>query len=439
MNNNTKIRNRSQCNLTKKRILAVKSWYVNIFYNFAIYVAFFFLHIIALFNSKIRLFINGRKNVFTELKNHISENDRTIWIHAASLGEFEQGLPVIDKLKAEYPENKIVVSFFSPSGFEVKKHTSKADFVTYLPMDTPGNMKKFIKLLDPKLAIFIKYEIWPNLLRELRNNGVPTILISGIFKSNQIYFKWYGGFMRKALNTFSHFFIQDIESKKLLNTINLYNTTISGDTRFDRVSEILVQDNKLDFMDSFKKSSLCFVLGSTWPEDEAILVEYINSTSHEIKYVIAPHNIVAKDIERLKQKITKRTALFSENTEVVSGDPEVLIIDTIGLLTKIYSYADMAYVGGGFTRGGLHNTLEPAVFGIPVITGPEYEGFKEAQELVNLRGIFPVKDTTEFGQIADKLRLDSNFRFKAGNINATYISENKGASIQVMNHIRTLL
>lgn len=439
MNNITKIRNRSQCNLTKKRILAVKSWYVNIFYNFAIYVAYFFLHIIALFNSKIRLFIKGRKNVFTKLKSHISEDDLTIWMHAASLGEFEQGLPVIDKLKAEYPDYKIVVSFFSPSGFEVKKHTSKADFVTYLPMDTSYNMKKFIKLLDPKLAIFIKYEIWPNLLRELRHNGIPTLLISGIFKSNQIYFKWYGGFMRKALHTFSHFFIQDSESKKLLNTIDLYNTTISGDTRFDRVSEILIQDNKLEFMDSFKKSSPCFIMGSTWPEDEAILVEYINSTSHEIKYVIAPHNIVAKDIARLKQKITKRTALYSENSEVNSGDPDVLIIDTIGLLTKIYSYADIAYVGGGFSRDGLHNTLEPAVFGIPVITGPEYEGFKEAMDLVNLKGIFPIKDITEFGQIADKLYLDSNFRLEAGKINANYISENRGASIQVMDHIRTLL
>ncbi len=410
-----------------------------ILYNLAIYVTSFFLPIIAFFSTKVKLFINGRKNVFTELKKHITDKDSTIWIHAASLGEYEQGLPIVEKLKAEYPSYKIVVSFFSPSGYEVIKHRTEADLVTYLPLDTTNNAKRFIKFLQPKIAIFIKYEIWPNMLRELHENGIPILLISAIFKSDQIYFKWYGGFMRNALQKFSHFFIQDSESVKLLNSIGLDNTTISGDTRFDRVSEILQQNNSLEFMDRLTQNYPCFVMGSTWSEDEEILVDYINASSHEMKYVIAPHRIIPKDIERLRQSINKNTVLLSETLENFSGEPQVLIVDTIGLLTKIYGYADIAYVGGAFLKGGLHNTLEPAVFGIPVIIGPNYAGFKEAEELVKLNGIFPVHDKAEFTKLADKLFLDSQFRRTAGNINVSYINKNKGASIQVMNHIRTLI
>jgi len=412
---------------------------VYILYNLAIYVTSLFLPIIAFFSTKVNLFINGRKNVFRELKKLITEKDSTIWIHAASLGEYEQGLPIVEKLKAEYPSFKIVVSFFSPSGYEVIKDTTEADLITYLPLDTKNNAKRFIKHLQPKIAIFIKYEIWPNMLKELHKGGIPILLISAIFKSDQIYFKWYGGFMRNALQKFSHFFIQDSKSLKLLNSIGMDNTTISGDTRFDRVSEILQQDNSLEFMDSLKQNYLCFVMGSTWPEDEEILVDYINASSHEMKYVIAPHRIIPKDIERLQQSINKHSVLLSESSENFSAEPQVLIVDRIGLLTKIYSYADIAYVGGAFLKGGLHNTLEPAVFGIPVVIGPNYEGFNEAEELVKLNGIFPVRDKAEFTILADKLILDSNFRLTAGDINVSYINKNKGASIQVMNHIRTLL
>jgi len=412
---------------------------VYILYNLAIYVTSLFLPIIAFFSTKVNLFINGRKSVFTELKKHITEKDSAIWIHAASLGEYEQGLPIVEKLKAEYPSFKIVVSFFSPSGYEVIKNTTKADLVTYLPLDTKNNAKRFIKHLQPKVAIFIKYEIWPNMLKELHKSGIPILLISAIFKSDQIYFKWYGGFMRNALQKFSHFFLQDSKSLKLLNSIGMDNTTISGDTRFDRVSEILQQDNSLEFMDSLTQNYLCFVMGSTWSEDEEFLVDYINASSHEMKYVIAPHRIIPKDIERLQQSINKQSVLLSESSENFSGEPQVLIVDSIGLLTKIYSYADIAYVGGAFLKGGLHNTLEPAVFGIPVIIGPNYEGFKEAEELVKLNGIIPVRDKAEFTKLADKLILDSNFRLTTGDINVSYINKNKGASIQVMNHIRTLI
>lgn len=425
--------------MTKKRILAANSQYVYILYNLAIYITSLFIPVIALFSAKVKLFVKGRKSVFIELKKHITANDSTIWIHAASLGEYEQGLPIVEKLKKEYPNFKIVVSFFSPSGYEVIKQSKTTDLVTYLPLDTSYNVKRFIKLLQPKIAIFIKYEIWPNMLKELQNNDIPVLLISAIFKNDQIYFKWYGGFMRKALEKFSHFFIQDPESEKLLNSIGLNNTTITGDTRFDRVSEILQQNNTLEFMDNFTKNNPCFVMGSTWPEDDELLVAYINTSSHHMKYVIAPHNIIPKEIARLQKQIIKRTVLLSEISENSVGDNEVVIVDAIGLLTKIYSYADIAYVGGAFATGGLHNTLEPAVFGIPVIIGPDYTGFKEAEELVNLRGIFSVHDSVEFTTLADKFFLDSDFRTETGSINTSYINNNKGASIQVMNHIRTLL
>ena len=425
--------------MTKKRILATNSQYVYILYNLAIYITSFFLPVIALFSAKVKLFVNGRKSVFTELKEHIADKDSTIWIHAASLGEYEQGLPIVEKLKAAYPTFKIVVSFFSPSGYEVVKQTATADLVTYLPLDTTQNAKRFIKLLHPKIAIFIKYEIWPNMLKELQKNAIPILLISAIFKNDQIYFKWYGRFMRNALERFSHFFIQDSESEKLLNSIGLYNTTITGDTRFDRVSEILQQNNTLEFMDNFTKNNPCFVMGSSWPEDEELMVAYINASSHEMKYVIAPHNIVPKELARLQRQIKKRTVLLSEISEKPLEDPEVVIVDTIGLLTKIYSYADIAYVGGGFTTGGLHNTLEPAVYGTPVIIGPNYDGFKEAEDMVRLGGIFAVGDKQEFKTLADKLFLDSDFKTETGSINTSYIDNNKGASIQVMNHIRTLL
>lgn len=425
--------------MTKKRILAANSQYVYILYNIAINITSIFLPIIALFSAKVKLFVNGRKSVFADLKEHITDKDSTIWIHAASLGEYEQGLPIVEKLKAAYPTFKIVVSFFSPSGYEVVKQTTTADLVTYLPLDTAQNTKRFIKLLHPKIAIFIKYEIWPNMLKELQKNAIPILLISAIFKNDQIYFKWYGRFMRNALERFSHLFIQDSESEKLLNSIGLYNTTITGDTRFDRVSEILQQNNTLEFMDNFTRNNPCFVMGSSWPEDEELMVAYINASSHEMKYVIAPHNIVPKELARLQRQIKKRTILLSEISEKPLEDPEVVIVDTIGLLTKIYSYADIAYVGGGFTTGGLHNTLEPAVYGTPVIIGPNYDGFKEAEDMVRLKGIFAVGDKQEFKTLADKLFLDSDFRTETGSINTSYIDNNKGASIQVMNHIRTLL
>ena len=372
------------------------------------------------------------------LKKNISEGDSIIWVHTASLGEFEQGLPIIEQLKKNYPEYRILVTFFSPSGYEVKKNTAAADMVTYLPMDTKKNAIKFLDLVNPKLVIFVKYEIWPNYLRALSQRNIPTLLISALFKENQIYFKSYGGFMRKTLHNFTHIFVQDTKSIELLSKINIKNTAISGDTRFDRVIEILERDNNLAFMENFKNRAKTLVAGSTWPDDEDVLVPYINTGESSLKFVLAPHNIKPEHINKLKSSINKKTILYSELENKDLSAYEVLIIDTIGLLTKIYSYAEISYVGGGFATG-LHNTLEPAVYGIPVIIGPSFKGFKEAEDLVNKGGVLVVKSPAEFFTLVNDLLKDEEHLKRTGDINSTYVSENKGASIQIMAYVRTLI
>ena len=424
--------------MSKKCIFTTKISDLNFVYNLIAHIAWFHLKIVALFSSKIKLFVHGRKDTFSKLKDSISTTNKVIWMHAASLGEFEQGLPIIEKLKSEFPSYKILVTFFSPSGYEVKKNTRAADVVTYLPIDTKQNAKRFIELANPKLAIFVKYEVWPNFLNELEANEIPTVLISAIFKKNQIYFWKYSSFMRKALKSFTHIFVQDESSQNLLESFGITNNSLSGDTRLDRVSEILERDNTVSFMEKFKKDRQCFVAGSTWPEDEKILVDYINHAPKNLKFILAPHTIKTDKILGLAGSITKKTAVYSKLDEETIGDFEVLIIDTIGMLTKIYSYADIAYVGGGFATG-LHNTLEPAVFGIPVIIGPNYSGFKEAEDLVSLRGILPINDQLSFDQQLKKLLGSEELLQRIGGINAKYISKNKGASVQIIDYIRKSL
>ena len=392
----------------------------------------------ALFHPKIKLFVQGRSQTFSILKNKIQKENKTIWIHVASLGEFEQGLPVIEKLKITYPTYKIVVTFFSPSGYEIKKNTAVADAVVYLPLDTRRNAKCFIETVNPVLAIFVKYEIWPNYLKELKEKQVPILLISAIFRKEQVFFKWYGGIMREALQAFTHFFVQDNNSVALLKSINLNNATLSGDTRFDRVAEILERDNKLSFMERFKGNETCFVAGSTWPEDEEIIVKFINETQKHLKFVFAPHNIKTEHIQSLKKSISKKVVLYTEIEHNDISSCEVLIIDTVGLLTKIYSYADIAYVGGAFATG-LHNTLEPAVFGIPILIGPDYKGFNEAEKLVAENGILVTRDYDEFTTTIVKLLENPEYLKNTGVINSNFVKENKGASVQVMAHIRRLL
>ncbi|APG65595.1 3-deoxy-D-manno-octulosonic acid transferase [Tenacibaculum todarodis] len=411
---------------------------MNFLYNILVFIASLLLPLIALFNKKIKLFVDGRKETFTKLSS-INKTDKVIWFHAASLGEFEQAIPIIEELKNKYDNYKIVVTFFSPSGYEIRKNYALADIVCYLPLDSKSKMKKLLEIVHPTVAIFIKYEFWPNLLSQLKRKEIPTILVSGILREKQSFFKWYGGFMREKLNTFNHFFVQNEESKKLLKSINLNNVTIAGDTRFDRVSTILNQDNRLDFISEFKNSKYVIVAGSTWQEDEELLVNYINNeASEEEKFIIAPHNINQKNIEILKNSILKKTVLFSAKGNTSLAEYQVFIIDTIGILTKIYSYADTTYVGGGL-KTGLHNILEPATFGVPIVIGNKYKKFKEAEDLVALKGCISINNQEEFSTIFTKFKADENYRKSTGNINKKYIQENLGATPLVVNYLKNIL
>ena len=407
-------------------------------YNLAVLLSWFFLHPVALFNVKIRQFVTGRKQVFSYLKKHRDKDKPLIWIHTASLGEFEQGAPVLDILREEYPEHQFLVTFFSPSGYEVKKDRLSPHLVTYLPMDTRWNARKFIRLAKPDIALFVKYEVWPGFFRELEKAGIPILLLSAIFRRRQIYFKWYGGFLRKALKRVAHFYVQDDLSADLLNNLGISEYTVSGDTRFDRVLEILDTKRDLPFMESFRAGRTCMVCGSTWPEDHERLLPFINSAESGQCFVIAPHKTDPKTIEALQKGIHRNTALYSRRDETNLQEVDVLIVDTIGLLTQIYRYAEMAYVGGGFATG-LHNTLEPAVFGIPVLIGPRYQGFREAEDLVSAGGIRVVENKTDLATQAGELMGNPSLRLELGKLNTAYIENNKGASHQILAGIRRFL
>ncbi|KLT71767.1 3-deoxy-D-manno-octulosonic acid transferase [Flavobacterium sp. ABG] len=401
-------------------------------YNLVVYLATFFLKIVSLFSPKIKLFTEGRKNVFTILEEKIKPTDRTIWFHAASLGEYEQGLPVIEKIKEKYPSHKIIVTFFSPSGYEVRKNNTVADVTLYLPLDTKSNAKRFLKLAHPELVFFIKYEFWLNYLKELKENKTPTYLVSGIFRDSQMFFKWYGGFYRKALKTFTYFFVQNQSSKEKIEALGFHNVIVSGDTRFDRVNAILERDNTLDFIENFKNNQTTIVIGSSWPKDEALLAEYINQAPENVKFIIAPHNIKADQIANLTAQITKSTVLYSEKENSDLSTYNVFIIDTIGLLTKIYSYGTIAYVGGGFGNPGIHNILEPATFGIPIVIGPNYANFAEAVQLVTLGGCTVINNKEELKQNLDRLISDETYYKEKAQICKSFIQDNKGATNSVM-------
>ena len=404
-------------------------------YSIIVQIANFSLKIIATFSPKIKLFVDGRKPVFAILKNKIKPTDKTIWFHAASLGEYEQGLPVIEKIKEQFPYHKILITFFSPSGYEVRKNNAVADVTVYLPLDTKKNAQHFLKLVHPEMAFFIKYEFWPNYLNELQKQETPTYLISGIFRENQMFFKWYGGFYRKALETFTYFFVQNESSKKLLLKLNKTNVAVSGDTRFDRVAAILEKDNSLDFIETFKNDTLTIVVGSSWPKDESLIVDFINQTSEKVKFIIAPHNIKSEQIQELKNSISKKVVLFSEKETKNLADYEVFLIDTIGILTKIYSYADIAYVGGGFGNPGVHNILEPATFGVPIIIGSNYSHFAEAIALVNMEGCISISTKTALFDAFSNLLNNHDIRNEKGHICSTFVQMNKGATAIIMNNI----
>lgn len=404
-------------------------------YNLVVLFAAQILQLLALFSPKMKLFVEGRKSVFQTLKDKIHTEDKVFWFHAASLGEYEQGLPVIEKVKVQFPHHKIVITFFSPSGYEVRKNNTIADATVYLPLDSRTNAKQFLDLVHPEKVFFIKYEFWPNYLNELKQRKIQTYLISGIFREKQVFFKWYGGFYRNALQTFEFFFVQNEKAKILLQSIGFNNVKVSGDTRFDRVLAILEKDNSLDFIKQFKNNQPTIVIGSSWPKDEELLVNFINQSADNVKFIIAPHNIKPDQIQNLQQAITKSTILFSEKENQNTSNFNVFIIDTIGILTKIYSYADIAYVGGGFGNPGVHNILEPATFGIPIVIGSNYSHFAEATALVGLEGCITVKNQSELNEAFNLLLQNEDERYEKGHVCSTFVQMNKGATASILKHI----
>ena len=394
------------------------------------------MFILKFFNSKIRSFNNERKNVLENLENSVSKNDNHIWIHVASLGEYEQGLPIFKEIKSLYKNHKIILSFFSSSGYEVRKNNPIGDLTIYLPLDSPYNAKKFISLLNLKMAFFVKYEFWPNYLQNLRNNSIPTFLLAGLFRENHWFFKWYGsGFLNLLKSSITHFFVQNKDSKNLLLNHNITNCTLMGDSRFDRVYSLLKQNNEIAKIKEFVGGKICFVAGSTWEKDESLMIDSINENNN-LAWIIAPHQINEKQIKKFQDRLKCESIIHSNLNQNNFNTAKVLIIDSIGLLTRLYSYSDISYVGGGMSNSGLHNILEPAIFKNPILIGKNYLNFPEAKDLIVEKGAVSVKNAKEFQSVLNKLIENKRTRIEMGEINFNYIKSNLGTTKNVISYLK---
>lgn len=406
-----------------------------VLYNFGIFLYRLAIGIASFFNPKARLWVSGRKDLFSKIKVFRQENEgKLVWFHCASLGEFEQGRPVIEGLKKKQPGWKIVVTFYSPSGYEIRKNYALADAVFYLPLDTRKNAKKFIRLLQPDYAIFVKYEFWYHHLFELNRLSIPTFLISAIFRKEQIFFKWYGSLHRKMLTFFNQLFVQDKLSLMNLQDIDIQKITLSGDTRIDRVLSIAREGKTIPNIEFFKGDSLLLICGSTWGKDEELLAKLIaNEKFSNWKFIIAPHEIEEKHLKQIEAILPLPTIRFSKATGQNVKNFRVLLIDNIGLLSSLYRYGDLAYIGGGFGKG-IHNTLEPIAHGLAVIIGPKYKKFSEAVYLVNAGGGFTINNMIELDKIFTYLG-NEKVRQEAAMNAERFIFENKGASTEVVDFI----
>ena len=406
-------------------------------YNFFISLLYFAILFASLVNKKAKKWVNGRRNVFEPLLNSVAAGDEFIWIHCASLGEFEQGRPIIEGLKKVHPNYKILLSFFSPSGYEIRKNYEYADIVTYLPLDTISNTKKFISIINPKLVIFVKYEFWFNYLAELKKQKIPVIFISSLFRPDQYFFKSYGSWFRKELNNIDHFFVQNEESKELLQNIGINQVTTCGDTRFDRVYQLAQNPLKFEIVEAFKGDQQLIIAGSTWPQDEEQLIPMIEQFP-ELKFVIAPHEVHASRIEQIQKKIGSKAILLSAAKINELDHYKVLIVDSIGVLAHLYQYATIAYIGGGF-KTGLHNIQEPVTFGIPVVFGPKFQKFQEAKDLIKLKGAFSIKNSGELQEIFSNLIIKKEMYQNACQTNKNYVNQSVGASKIILDYLNKLL
>lgn len=403
---------------------------MRILYNIALFLFFKLVFLASFVNERAKKLYGGQKNIFEVLKQKINPNEQYVWFHAASLGEFEQGRPVIERLKAEKPSVKIILTFFSPSGYEIRKNYAGVDIVSYLPFDSRGNAKKFLKIVNPVQAIFIKYEFWPNYLLELSKAQIPTYAISAIFRPSQVFFKPYGSWYRNLLKTFSHIFVQDKNSFELLNKFGLENTSIAGDTRFDRVIDGIVNSKSDSLVESFiENAEKVIVAGSSWPKDEELLLRYI-SENKGVKLILVPHEIDDSHLNSIDNLNKSKCLRYTQTNENELKSASVLVINTIGLLSSIYRYGNLAYIGGGFGVG-IHNTLEAAVWNVPVVFGSNYHKFKEAKDLVSLGGGVSINNYDELKTRFDQLLTNNSAGLIAGN----YVRNNTGATQKIINRL----
>ena len=402
-------------------------------YNLAMYILELGVKLAALFSDKPAKMVKGYREVFDLLQRKIDRNAQYIWFHAASLGEFEQGRPLIERIRKEYPQYKILQTFFSPSGYEVRKNYDGADIVCYLPIDTPSNVKKFVDLVNPCMVFFVKYEFWQNYLNTLNKKGVPVYSVSSIFRPNQIFFRWYGKGYQQVLKTFAHLFVQNEESKQLLAGIGVNNTTVVGDTRFDRVLDICAAAKQLPLVQKFKGDALTFVAGSSWGPDEDIFIKYFNAHP-EMKLIIAPHVVNDSHLKEIESKLQRSSIRYTKATEDNVQQADCLIIDCYGLLSSIYRYGEISYIGGGFGVG-IHNVLEAAVYGIPVIFGPNNKKFREAQHLLANKGGFEINGYEDFQQLMDKFLTDEAYLKQSGKAAGDYVKDNAGAMDKIMKRV----
>jgi len=408
---------------------------MNALYTISIFFYSILIRLTAPFNVKASQISKGRRQAFAELQDKISHDRPIVWIHCASLGEFEQGRPVIEAIRKQHPEYQILLTFFSPSGYEIRKNYDLADYICYLPADTKKNAEKLIELVRPEMVFFVKYEFWFHYIKELKKRNIPLYLVSAIFRENQLFFKnspW-GKWYRKMLFGFEQFFVQDDQSVKLLHQVGIKNVTKAGDTRFDRVAEIARNGKSIPLVEKFKGNNLLAVAGSTWKPDEELLIQYIHSHP-ETKFIIAPHETKKANIERLINLLKTPVICYTEATEESVMNKQVMIVDTIGILSSIYKYADLSYIGGGFGVG-IHNTLEAAIFGMPIVFGPNYLKFKEATTMVNLSIAFPVNDSLSLNTILEQLLSDNEKRNSIAGKCTHFINQNLGATQIILNKV----
>ena len=396
-------------------------------YTFGLTLYVWLIRLVAPRHPKARLWIDGRKDLYKRMAETIDPTDRIVWVHVASLDEFEQGRPIIERIRKTHPEYKILLTFFSPSGYEVRKNYQGVDYIFYLPIDTPRNARRFLDAAHPEIAIFVKYEFWLNLLRDLRRRKVRTYIVSAIFRRNSIFFRPYGGMWRQALESFDVMFVQNEESKKLLAGLGFDNVIVAGDTRFDRVAEIAAAAKHIDIIDRFKGDKRLFVAGSTWNPDEELLIRLINDNP-DVKFIVAPHEMDEGRMARLAAEAKGGTLRYTQCTpHTAYGSKQLLILDTVGILASVYGYATWSYIGGGFGVG-IHNTLEAATFGLPVAFGPNYAKFKEARDLVTLGAARPVKNYDELRTWFIPLRDNEDFLQKTSRIAKDYTTRHQGAT-----------